>query len=88
MSEGILTLEMEIAAYAERLKKNFLGEYFTSRRKDYIDELLKADPKDVEQVMKVKYRLDELERLEDDINSMIEGGKVAKATIATRETMN
>jgi hypothetical protein len=77
VQQDLLDLEVLIAEKAAKVKANLLDVYFEEKRQQYFEEFVNAKDEDVYDLhMKVRV----LNEMIDDINAMIEGGRIAQLT--------
>ena len=75
-----MDLEILIAEKAKKVKQNLLKAYFEEKREQYFLEFIDADPDSYDDLYNLKRKVDAMITLEQDINNMIEGGKLAEHT--------
>lgn len=75
-----MDLEVLIAEKAKKVKQSLLDTYFDEKRTQYFQEFIDTSPLDSDKLFDLKYKVDAINDLAADIDSMIEGGKVAQLT--------
>lgn len=86
--QTIAELEIALAEKAERMRKNLLGEYFRSKRELLFQNFIECDARDIETLRDIKSKTDALDDLEADIQNIIDGGKMAQASLAESDKLN
>ena len=80
MQQDLVDLEILIAEKAKKVKQNLLDAYFEEKDQEYYNLFIDTPSTDYDTLTDLKMKVDALHELQEDINSMIEGGKVAQLT--------
>ena len=75
-----MDLEILVAEKAKKVKQNLLNAYFEEKREEYFLQFIDCDPDSYDDLYNLKRKVDAMITLEQDINNMIEGGKLAEHT--------
>ena len=71
-------LEYTLSKKLEKLRKDFLGEYFRLKTESIFQEFQQLEPTDYDQLAHLKYKLDSMNELQQDIQTYIDNAKLTQ----------
>lgn len=71
-------LENALSKKLEKLRKDFLGEYFRLKTESIFQEFQQLEPTDYDQLTNLKYKLDSMNELQQDIQTYIDNAKLTQ----------
>lgn len=71
-------LEYTLSKKLEKLRKDFLGEYFRLKTESIFQEFQQLEPTDYDQLTNLKYKLDSMNELQQDIQTYIDNAKLTQ----------